>query len=66
MSILVKDYTWRQTENVVVIRVPLKGVHCSKVDIFSSDNYIKVCFIEWLCDCCIKHCLSILCESICL
>lgn len=52
MPLLVKDYTWRQTENVVVIRVPLKGVHHSRVDIFSSDNYIKVCFITLLCNTC--------------
>lgn len=45
MPLLVKDYSWRQTENVVVIRVPLKGVHYRKVDIFSSDNYIKVYWI---------------------
>jgi dyslexia susceptibility 1 candidate gene 1 protein len=50
MLLLVKDYTWRQTESVVVIRVPLKGVHYSKVDIFSSDNYIKVYFLGLLCD----------------
>lgn len=52
MPVLVKDYTWRQTENVVVIRVPLKGVHHSRVDIFSSDSYIKVCFIGLLCNTC--------------
>jgi len=52
MPLLVKDYTWRQTENIVVIRVPLKGVHHSRVDIFSSDNYIKVCFIGLLCNTC--------------
>jgi len=52
MPLLVKDYTWRQTENVVVIRVPLKGVHHSRVDIYSSDSYIKVCFIGLLCNTC--------------
>ncbi|KDR14473.1 hypothetical protein L798_11644 [Zootermopsis nevadensis] len=48
MPVLVKDYIWRQTENMVVIRVPLNGVHCSKVDIFSSDNYIKAHFHPFL------------------
>jgi len=52
MPLLVKDYTWRQTETVVVIRVPLKGVPYSRVDIFSSNNYIKVCFIGLLCNTC--------------
>ena len=49
MPLLVKDYTWRQTKNVVVIRVPLKGVHHSRVDIFSSNIYIKVRFKGLLC-----------------
>jgi hypothetical protein len=45
---------------MVVIRVPLKGVHYRKVDIFSSDNYIKVCFPELMCEFCVKQCLYIL------
>ncbi|XP_023713410.1 dynein assembly factor 4, axonemal isoform X3 [Cryptotermes secundus] len=48
MPLLVKEYSWRQTENVVVIRVPLKGVHYRKVDIFTSDNYIKAYFHPFL------------------
>ncbi|KAJ9591791.1 hypothetical protein L9F63_001727, partial [Diploptera punctata] len=44
MPIVVDDYTWRQTDNMVVIRVPLKGVSRNKVDVFSDDIYIKVTF----------------------
>ena len=43
MPVIVQDYTWRETLNEVVITIPLKGVKPSKADIFSSDDYVKVC-----------------------
>lgn len=33
---------WEETESFVFIDVPLKGVASSKVDIFSSGQYLKV------------------------
>ena len=42
MPVIVQDYTWSETTSEVVITVPLKGVKPSKVDIFSSDDYVKV------------------------
>ena len=42
MTIKVKDYLWEETEETVFIYVPLKGVPANRVDIFSSDDYIKV------------------------
>ena len=42
MPILVKDYEWEETEENVRITVPLKGVKPNKVDIFSTEEYIKV------------------------
>ena len=48
MPLIVKDYTWSETETHVVIRVPLKGVKPNKADIFSSDLYIKVNFPPFL------------------
>ncbi|RDD46300.1 Dyslexia susceptibility 1 candidate gene 1 protein-like protein [Trichoplax sp. H2] len=41
MPILVKDYTWKESETAVIITVPLKGVKANKVDVFSTDQYIK-------------------------
>ena len=43
MPIAVKDYTWDETEKMVYITVPLKGVRTNKVDLFSTEEYLKVC-----------------------
>ena len=42
MPVIVKDYTWSETIDEVVIIVPLKGANPSKADIFSNDDYLKV------------------------
>ena len=44
MPIIVKDYTWEETDKQLFISVPLKGVKSNKVDILSSEKYIKVRF----------------------
>ena len=43
MPVTVQDYTWSETVNKVVMTISLKGVKPSKADIFSSDDYVKVC-----------------------
>lgn len=48
MPIIVKDYTWQETEGEVIISLPLKGVSSNKVDIFSTDQYIKVSYPPYL------------------
>ena len=42
MPLIVKDYAWEETEKNVFITVPLKGVKANKVDILSSEEYLKV------------------------
>lgn len=42
MPIQVKDYVWEETNESVLITVPLKGVPPNRVDIFSIDEYIRV------------------------
>ena len=42
MPIIVKDYEWEENNRYVCITVPLKGVKTSKVDITSTDEYLKV------------------------
>ncbi|XP_037030503.1 dynein assembly factor 4, axonemal-like [Bradysia coprophila] len=43
MPILIKDYNWSQTDNQIVVKVPLKGVHKHPaVDIFTYETFIKI------------------------
>ena len=46
MPIVVRDYNWEETEKTVFISVPLKGVQSAKVDVFSTDEYIKVSILH--------------------
>lgn len=48
MPIVVKDFTWKETDTDVIITVPLKGVKPSKADIFSTDSYVKVSYPPYL------------------
>ncbi|CAL8293284.1 unnamed protein product [Boreogadus saida] len=48
MPLIVKDYTWTQTESMVYLRVPLKGATAEHVDILSTDEYLKVHFPPFL------------------
>lgn len=42
MPIVVKDFTWSETETEVHVVVPLKGVRPAKADVYSTSTYIKV------------------------
>ncbi|XP_014248206.1 dynein assembly factor 4, axonemal [Cimex lectularius] len=53
MPIIIKDFTWRQTEDYVIVRVPLHNVLTHKVDLFTSDTYIKVHFPPFLFEACL-------------
>uniref|UniRef100_A0A2A4JKU1 Dynein axonemal assembly factor 4 n=1 Tax=Heliothis virescens TaxID=7102 RepID=A0A2A4JKU1_HELVI len=48
MPIIVKDYTWSQTNTKIHIRVPLNPVSHEKVDLFPTDKYIKANFSPFL------------------
>ncbi|XP_061578147.1 dynein assembly factor 4, axonemal [Cololabis saira] len=48
MPLLVTDYSWTQTDSTVHISVPLKGVKVGKVDIVSTEEYLKVHFPPYL------------------
>ena len=41
MPLIVKDYTWSETESEAVITVPLKGVKPSKADVLSTDRCVS-------------------------
>ena len=42
MPLFVKDYSWQETDAEVVLKLPLKGVRPSKVDVTATDRFIKV------------------------
>lgn len=44
MPILIRDITWKQTETSLTIYVPTKGVCPSKIDVFTSVQYLKLSF----------------------
>lgn len=47
MPIIIKDFEWKETETTITIKIPLRGVHSSKVDIFYSKLYIKASFEQY-------------------
>ncbi|XP_020615164.1 dyslexia susceptibility 1 candidate gene 1 protein-like [Orbicella faveolata] len=53
MPIQVKDYVWEETNESVLITVPLKGVPPNRVDIFSIDEYIKVSYPPYIFEVCL-------------
>lgn len=48
MPILVKDYTWIQSPKVISIRIPIHPVNHEKVDVFTTDWYVKANFSPFL------------------
>uniref|UniRef100_A0AAY4EJ75 Dynein axonemal assembly factor 4 n=1 Tax=Denticeps clupeoides TaxID=299321 RepID=A0AAY4EJ75_9TELE len=48
MPVIVQDYKWEQTDSAVFVSVPLKGMSASQVDVFSTDEYLKVRFPPFL------------------
>lgn len=51
MPLIVKDYVWEETDKSVFITVPLKGVKTNKVDILSSEEYLKVSYPPYIFEC---------------
>lgn len=41
MPIIVKDFTWTQTATTINIRVPMSLVNHERVDLFTTDSYVK-------------------------
>jgi hypothetical protein len=46
MPIVVKDYTWTQSESRICINLPLKGTKSSNIDVLNSLEFVKVNFIS--------------------
>ncbi|KAM4748086.1 LOW QUALITY PROTEIN: dynein axonemal assembly factor 4 [Rhinophrynus dorsalis] len=48
MPIIVRDYTWEQTDKEVFISLPLKGTKVASSDVICTDEYLKVNFPPFL------------------
>ncbi|XP_063301771.1 dynein axonemal assembly factor 4 [Pelobates fuscus] len=48
MPILVKDYTWQQTDRELYISVPLKGTRADGSNVLCTEHYLKVSFPPFL------------------
>ncbi|XP_038223483.1 dynein assembly factor 4, axonemal-like [Zerene cesonia] len=55
MPILVRDFTWTQTLNTINVRIPLDPVYREKVDLFTTDKYIKAHFSPFLFEVFLQH-----------
>lgn len=42
MPILIKDFTWTQSDSKISINLPLKGTKANNVDILNSREFLKV------------------------
>ncbi|KAH9508623.1 Dynein assembly factor 4, axonemal [Bulinus truncatus] len=51
MPLSVKDYTWEETDSSLWINIPLKGVNAKKVDVFSTNEYLKVNYPPYFFEC---------------
>ncbi|CAI9615316.1 unnamed protein product [Staurois parvus] len=48
MPIMVKDFTWQQTEKEIYISVPVKGAKACQSNVLCTEDYIKVNFPPFL------------------
>lgn len=48
MPIIVNDFTWTQTAQALQIKIPVNPVKHEKVDIFTTDSYIKASYNPFL------------------
>lgn len=48
MPIIIKVSTWHQTPTNVTIKIPSKGIPSDKIDIFTSDKYIKAHYSQYI------------------
>jgi hypothetical protein len=47
MPVIIRDINWEETDSNLVLHIPMKGAKASKVDILSSDQYLKVINNQW-------------------
>ncbi|XP_039285113.1 dynein assembly factor 4, axonemal [Nilaparvata lugens] len=58
MPILIKDFTWRQTDERVIVKIPVRGPPPTKLDLFTCDNFIKLHYPPFLCEICLRDVIN--------
>ncbi|CAF1135860.1 unnamed protein product [Rotaria sordida] len=44
MPVIIRDINWEETDANLVLHIPMKGAKANKLDVLSSDQYLKVSF----------------------
>ncbi|CAF2135017.1 unnamed protein product [Rotaria magnacalcarata] len=44
MPVIIRDINWEETDINLVLHIPMKGAKANKLDVLSSDQYLKVSF----------------------
>ncbi len=42
MPVIIRDINWEETDANLVLHIPMKGAKANKLDVLSSDQYLKV------------------------
>jgi hypothetical protein len=42
MPVIIRDINWEETDTNLVLHIPMKGAKANKLDVLSSDQYLKV------------------------
>lgn len=42
MPVIIRDINWEETDANLVLHIPMKGAKATKLDVLSSNQYLKV------------------------
>lgn len=42
MPVIIRDINWEETDANLVLHIPMKGAKANKLDVLSSNQYLKV------------------------
>jgi hypothetical protein len=45
MPVIIRDINWEETDANLILHIPMKGAKANKLDVLSSDQYLKVYYL---------------------
>jgi len=48
MPVIIRDINWEETDTNLMLHIPMKGAKANKLDVLSSNQYLKVCRYDCL------------------